>query len=111
MCLRVDPARDEALQLAPIAIQDPQRRITRARDLTGRLEHLIEHGLRIELRQQAPADLDQAAQPLLVEVIFHWGPGRSSLRPRPFFQPAGNPGHFVRAGTGAGATPRRRVAW
>ena len=57
----VDPAGDEAVELAPVAVEDPERGVARAGDLAGRLEHLVEDGVGLERRQQAPTDLDQTA--------------------------------------------------
>ena len=73
--LGVDAARDEALELAPVAVEDAERGVPRAGDLARRLEDLVEHGLQVELRQQAAADVDQAPEPLLVEVVVHAGTG------------------------------------
>ena len=57
----------------------PERGVARAGDLARRLEHLVEHGLGVELRQQAAADVDQAAQPLLVEMVVHVGADTAPL--------------------------------
>jgi hypothetical protein len=73
--LGVDAARDEALQLAAVVIEDSERRIAGAGDLAGRLEDLVEHGLGIELREQPATDVDQATQPLLVEMVVHGSRG------------------------------------
>ena len=84
--LVVDAARDEALELAAVAIEDPERGVARARDLAGGFEHLVEHGLRVELRQQTPADVDEATEPCFVEMIVHVGKspgGRDSPSRRP----------------------------
>jgi hypothetical protein len=81
--LGVDALRDEPLELAAVAVQDPQRGVARTGDLPRRLEHLVEHRLRIQLRQQPAPDIDETAQPLLVEVVIRrvwaFGGGGSSV--------------------------------
>ena len=70
----------------------PERGVARAGDLARRLEHLVEHRLGIELRQQAAADVDEAAQPLLVEMVVH-GCGRrtgGTVQSRMCGEPAGS---------------------
>jgi len=73
-----DPARDEALELAAVGVEDPDRGVARAGDLACGLEHLVEHRLGIdEVRQQAAPDLDQPAQAPLVEmVVYGWDRAR-----------------------------------
>ena len=106
--LGVDPAGDEALQLAPVTVEDPERGIARAGDLARGLEHLVEHGLEVELRQQAAADVDQASQPLLVEVVVHVDVGwRSPCESTPGRCP---PRHFPRTGGSGMRTTRGRRA-
>ena len=56
---------------APLGVEDAERCVARPRDLARGLQHLVEHGFRIELRQQAPADIDQAAQTLIVQMVIH----------------------------------------
>ena len=67
MRVGVDPAGDEAIERASFAIEDAQRGVARAGDLAGGLEHLLEDRLRVELRKQPAADVDQAAQLDFVE--------------------------------------------
>jgi hypothetical protein len=69
--LGVDAARDEALELAAVTIEDSERRIARACDLACRLEDLVEHRLRIELGEEPTTYIDQATQSLLVEMVVH----------------------------------------
>ena len=46
---RVDPAREEALELLAAFVQDPQRGVARAGELAGHLEDAIEHDLEVQL--------------------------------------------------------------
>ena len=50
--LRVDPAGQETLELLAAVMEDPQRRVTRAGQLTGHLEHAFEDHLQVELGHQ-----------------------------------------------------------
>ncbi len=96
------------LELAALAVEDPQRGIARAGDLARRLEHLIEHGLGVQLRQQRAPDVDQAAQPLLVEVVAHLGVIRCQRTlsvPR-----CGEPACLLRSRADGGRRTRRRLA-
>jgi len=108
MRLGVHPARDEALELAAIVIKDPECGVARAGDLARRLEHLVEHGFGVHLRQQAPADVDQAPQSLLakmgsrVVVVAHLGL-------RSFWHAMVSPSAF-RASASCRATAARRPA-
>ncbi len=71
MRLGIDATRDEALELAAVTIEDPERGVVRAGDPTGGLQNPVEHSFWIELREQVASDVDQATQPLLVEVVVH----------------------------------------
>ena len=70
-CLLIDSPRDEALQPGPLHIEHTERRIAGARDLPGGLQDEVEHLVRIQLRHERAADLQEAAHPSLVELVPH----------------------------------------
>src|SRR3954454_22470434 len=63
--LGIDPERQEALESLTSLVQDAERRILRARELLGDLQHPLEQGLDVQLRHESPSDFQQAEQPLL----------------------------------------------
>jgi len=65
----VEPAGQEALELGPALVEDAEGGIAGAGHLGGDLEHPIEDGLEVEVRDKAAAGIEQAPQPLLVEDI------------------------------------------
>src|SRR5688572_11343547 len=62
----VDSHRDEPLELAAVWIQDADRRVFGARELSRGVEHAPEHQLEVELRHEVPPDVDQAPKTRMV---------------------------------------------
>ena len=48
-------------------VEDPERRVARAGELGGSLEHALQQRVDVELRRQAAPHLDQAPEALLTE--------------------------------------------
>jgi len=63
--LRIDAEREEALEALASLVQDPERRILRAGELLGDLQHPVEQALDVEFRDESSSDFQQAEQPLL----------------------------------------------
>ena len=81
--LRVDSARDEARERLARFVEHAERRVARAGQLARDVEHLREQRLEVALGDERATDLDQPAQPLLVET-----PRWRSPRPFPCRVPA-----------------------
>ena len=64
----VDAHREELLELALVLVQDPERRVARARDFARHFEHTVENVRQVELGNQRPPDLDKTFEPLATEV-------------------------------------------
>ena len=56
----VDPDGQEALELLAALVEDADRRVARAGQLTGDLEQPFEHRLGVELGDQRAPDVDQS---------------------------------------------------
>src|SRR3954454_22718485 len=52
----------EALELAPLRVEDPQRDVARARQVGGDLDQLLEQIIEVEVRDERAPGVDQAAQ-------------------------------------------------
>ena len=65
--LLVDPGREEALEPAPLGVEYPDRGIARARELASRLEDALQDRLAVQLGDDRCADLEQEAEPPLIE--------------------------------------------
>ena len=65
--LLADPVGDEALEFVAVLVEDAERGVAGAGQLAGDLEQAAEDDLRVELGDEAAADLDQLAQASLVE--------------------------------------------
>ena len=77
----VDPEREEALELAPALIEDSQGGVAGLSQLARRVEHRLEHALQIETCDEGTANLDQPAQPRLIESPrIHAGNGIAADR-------------------------------
>ena len=63
--LRVDARRQEALERVAGLVDDTQRRVAGAREIRGRLDDSLQHGIERELRAEGDPSLDQPAQPTL----------------------------------------------
>ena len=78
----IDPARDEALQLAAVLVEDADRGVARAGQLAGDAQQLLEHGVDLELGHQPAAGLQQRREAGFVERPELHG-GDSSIRGNP----------------------------
>ncbi len=67
----LDAEGEEALQLAAVGVEDPERRVVRARDARGDVQQLLEQVLEVELGDERTARVDQAAQARRVEPFGH----------------------------------------
>ncbi len=65
--LLVDAVGDEALQLVAVLVEHAERGVAGTGQLAGDLEHLPEDHLRVELGDEAAADVDQLPQPGLIQ--------------------------------------------
>ena len=61
-------------------VEDPERRVARAGDLAGGLEHAVEHDGEVELGHQRAADLEQAARAICSLASRSRRDGRSGRR-------------------------------
>ena len=66
MGLLVDAGGEEALELRALLVEDAERGVARAGELSRGLQHAVEHRGEIELRHQRAAHIEQAANPLLL---------------------------------------------
>jgi hypothetical protein len=73
--VRVDPAREEALELLAALVEDAQRGVARAGELTGDLEHAVEDDFEVELGYQGAPDVEETAQTLRVKIFVGHGGG------------------------------------
>ena len=85
--LLVDAVGDEALQLVAVLVEHAERGVAGAGQLAGDLEHAAEDDLRVELGDEAAADVDQLAQPGLVQgaaviPLCHLSPARRASSAR-----------------------------
>ena len=64
--LLVDAAREEAVELAALVVEDAQRGVAGARELRGGLQQAVQDGLEVELGQQPAPGLDEPRKPALV---------------------------------------------
>jgi len=88
VCLLVDAGREEALQAAPLAVDDAERRVAGVGQLGRRLDDPLEHGVQRELRGQRDARLDEGVQAALMLLdrhgaILSFEPLRSGARTTP----------------------------
>ena len=67
--LLVDPAREEAGELAACLVEDAERDVARAGEVGGGLQQPVEHRLEIELGQQAAPGVDEPREPVLVQAV------------------------------------------
>ena len=65
--LGIDATGDEALQIDPVGVEHPERRVTSTGQLAGDLERTVHHDLLVELGDQAAPDLDELPKPVLVQ--------------------------------------------
>ena len=72
--LLVEARGQELGELGAPIVEDPQRRVARAGELTRRLEHTIQHHPEVELCDEGVPHLGEAADPQLLR-------GRSHLQP------------------------------
>ena len=71
--LGIDPAGEEALELAALGVEDAERDVARARQVRRDRDQLLEQLVEVQLRHERAARLDQAAQSGGVERTgFHW---------------------------------------
>ena len=63
LCVLVDPGGQELLELGALFVQDPERRVARAGDLPGGLQHPVENLAQIELGHELTPDVEEAAHP------------------------------------------------
>jgi len=68
--LGVDAAREEALELLTTLVENPQRRVARARQLLSDIEDALQDELEIELGYDGAAHVDESAQALIVEMCI-----------------------------------------
>ena len=71
MGLIVHTRGQELLELAVLAVQDPQGRVARPGDLTRRLEDAVQQNPLIELRRQSPTHIQQSTNPQLIRTCVH----------------------------------------
>ena len=71
--VRVDPTGQEALELLAALVEDAQRGVARAGELSSHLEHAVEDDLEVELGHQRAPDFEKAAQALRVEMLVGHG--------------------------------------
>lgn len=64
--LRLDARGEEALELATLLVEDTECHVAGTGDLPCLVEDPLENGLGIQLGDQAPAHIEQAAQLLIV---------------------------------------------
>jgi hypothetical protein len=67
----IDAGRQEALELLPTLVEDPQRRIARPGQLARPIEHPVEHQLQIEILDQAAPQLQQSCEAPLPQARGH----------------------------------------
>ena len=69
MGVLVDPAREEAGELAASLVEDAERDVACPREVGGGLQEPVEHRLEVELGQQAAPGVDEAREPVLVQAV------------------------------------------
>ncbi len=69
----VDAGREEALEALASFVEDTDGGVARARQLARDLQQPREHGLRIQLRDQRPADVQQTPQARLIHGFVFVG--------------------------------------
>ncbi len=67
-CVLVDAQRQEALQLTARRVDHPDRRVAGAGELAGDLEDAMQHGIDVELCDEAAADLQEPEQAFLAQA-------------------------------------------
>jgi hypothetical protein len=67
--LLVDPHEDEPLELLLTLVEDAESRVACARNLAGRLEHMAQDSLDLELGDERSPDIEQLAE--LKVAQFH----------------------------------------
>jgi len=76
----VDATGQELRQLAAALVEDAERRVARPGQLARGLEDAIEHQIEIELGQEAPPDLDEAGEAVVVAERLEHGRRRAARR-------------------------------
>ena len=71
MCLRIDASREEAFQPLARTIDDPERGVLCARELSRGLHELLEERVQRELRAQRDARVDEDAEPVECGLLRH----------------------------------------
>ena len=72
----IDAGGEETLEALASFVEDPDGGVARARQLARDLEQPREHGLRIQLRDQRPADVQQTPQARLIHEFVLVGRSR-----------------------------------
>src|SRR5262249_14971372 len=100
----VDSRRQEPLELLPGRVDHPERRVTRAGELGGRRDDLLEHAVERELGAHRDPSLDHGSQPPLDERPWFHTPDYPDL-------PCGECGPLwktrTRSAAGSGGMPAR----
>ena len=65
----VDPHREKALERLATLVEDAQRRVARVGELARDIEDPREQRLAIELGHQPAPDIDQAKQPMALQLL------------------------------------------
>ena len=63
--LVVDADGEKPLERRSLLVEHPERRVARARELASRVEHVLEHRLEVELRDERAAGVDEPFEPVL----------------------------------------------
>ena len=71
VCAPVDAGGQELVELCPLVVEHAERRVARPCELACGLEHPVEHDRQVEVGDQPPADVQQAAVPDLLGGIAH----------------------------------------
>jgi len=71
----IDPGRQETLQPGSGLVDDPERGVTRPRQLRSRLDQLLQEGVEGELRAERDPRIDEDAETLECGLLRHVPPG------------------------------------
>ena len=82
VCLRVDAGREEALQPLPGTVDDAQRGVPCAGELSRSLDELLEERVEGELRAQRDPRVDEDAQTIECGLLRHGASRRLRAQPR-----------------------------
>ena len=66
----VEANREKALEALTALVEHAEGGVAGAGQLAGDLEHVLQHALAVQFRDERPADLQQADEPLLAETNF-----------------------------------------